>query len=140
MEDSVFLLLLYLPAITYLKQLCLPYAHSWQTRHSLRTSQPKLSRSWTGLDSLTQDTRAHYCRRQPSPMHNTKKAPTPFILDILKGAYWKVITLHIGYILKCLLTENVFIEWNMSIDQKSTYWMERCLLTENMHIDWKCGY
>ena len=47
---------------------CPPQACSWQTRHSLRTSRTKLSCSWTGLNFLTQNTRAQYRRRQPSPL------------------------------------------------------------------------
>ena len=47
---------------------CPPQACSWQTRHSLHTSWTKLSCSWTGLNSLTQNTRAQYHRRQPNPL------------------------------------------------------------------------
>ena len=47
---------------------CPPQASSQQTRYSLRTSQTKLSCSWTGLNSLTQNTRAQYRRRQLSPL------------------------------------------------------------------------
>ena len=49
-------------------------------------------------------------------------------MDILKGAYWNVITIHIGYILK------------VSIDWKCIYWMKMCLLNENMRFDWNGAY
>ena len=87
----------------------------------------------------------------------------PFILNISKGVYWKVITLQIGYIFKvpieqkwpywmkiCLLNENVhfdkkcvfclkmrILNENVSIDRKDTYWMKTCILIENVHIEWK---
>ena len=52
----------------------------------------------------------------------------PFILNIPKGAYWKVITLQIGYIFK------------VPIEQKWPYWMKICLLNENVHFDKKCVF
>ena len=93
------MLLLCLSTITSLKQLCLLSAHSWQTRYSLCTSQPKLSCSWTGLNSLTQNTWAHYRRRQPSPTHNIQKRPLHALIIYIKWIYmiifinsiWKII-------------------------------------------------
>ena len=64
-----------------------------------------------------------------------RKRSLPFILDILKCVYWKVITLYIGYIkgvywMKMYqLTEKLFIEW------KYVYWTKMCILNENMHIE-----
>ena len=49
-------------------------------------------------------------------------------MDILKGAYWNVITLHIGYILK------------VSINRKCVYLLKMCLLNENMLFDWNGAY
>ena len=63
-----------------------------------------------------------------------RKRSLPFILDILKCVYWKVITLYIGYIkgvywMKMyLLTEKLSIEWKY------------CLLNKNVHIEWKYAY
>ena len=59
------------------------------------------------------------------------KVHKPFKFDIPKCVYWKVITLYIGYIKKCLLTEKVPIEW------KCIYWPKMWLLNENVHIDQK---
>ena len=43
-------------------------------RHSLCTNQPRVNCSWTGFNSLTQHTWAHYRGRQPNAQY-TKKGP-----------------------------------------------------------------
>ena len=53
---------------------------------------------------------------------------------IPKGAYWKVITIQIGYTKKYLLKGHNPSYW---IYIKGAYWMIRCLLNEKVPIEWK---
>ena len=55
----------------------------------------------------------------------------PFKLDIPKGAYWKVVTLYIEYTKKCLLKGHNFSYW---------IYILKCLLTKNVFIEWKYVY
>ena len=54
---------------------------------------------------------------------------------IPKGAYWKVITIQIGYTKKYLLKGHNPSYW---IYIKGAYWMKRCLLNEK--AEWKDAY
>jgi len=71
-----------------------------------------------------------------------------------KSVYWNVITIHIGYTKRCLLTENMPIGWKYAnwmkwCLPKGIYWnvitlhiryIKRCLLAENVSIEGKCVY
>ena len=116
---------------------------SWQTRHSLRTSRTKLSCSWTGLNSLTQNIRAQYHRRQPNLIQQKKAHYTHHNLIWSKWIA-PVMARSVQFIARKRPKNNLWPENNTFIygfgiflifySFQSRFWPVSCRFKENLMI------